>query len=268
MLPIAMGCALLCAFGAGVCITRLGVFNRIALLIYSSRTPTPVERPIGICDENTYCVVVAGQSNVASHGAPRGRAGKNCFALTASGWYVGDDPWPGGSGTGGSVWSRLSPEILDRKIASYVVIGCVAVGSSRVEDWSSGGRLCPKLDEIAQAFAKEQLKVDVVIWHQGETESWQKSADPIEYRRHLSSLVDRWRTEFPNAKIIVCQTSRDGQGVVHPGIRAAQLAVCDISERVVSGPDTDELDDSFRHDGVHWNEKGMKWFAKRLLERL
>jgi len=259
---------LVCVFGAGVLVTKQGIFGKIQRLINSEPPLISIERPSGLNDDNTYCVVVAGQSNAASHGLPRGRAGNGCFALTVSGWFAGEDPWPGSSGNGGSVWSRLAPQIRNSGMADHVVVGCVAAGSCRIDDWVSGGKLKGKLDELAQAYRNENLTVDAVIWHQGETESWQWTADPIDYRQQLSSLVDRCQIQFPEAVIVICQTSRDVEGVVHPGIRLAQQVVCDGRDRVIAGPDTDALDETYRHDGVHWNEKGMECFATLLLERI
>lgn len=102
-----------------------------------------------------------------------------------------------------------------------------------------------RLPEVLKALRSQQLEVDAVVWHQGETEAW------------IASV----RALGIDAPIYVCLTSRDGQGVINLGIRQAQASVWNSQERVFAGPDTDSLGDSLRSDRVHFNARGLEAFA-------
>ncbi len=224
-------------------------------------------RPL-LKDEDTLCVLALGQSNAANHGFPAAIAGGNSFSLSTHGWAVLQDPVPGATGTGGSVWTRLAARALVGELAKNVVIGCVAQGSSAAEDWSAGGMHFTKLLAIKRAFRHENLTPDVIVYHQGETESWNRNADPAYYKRQLVRVIDDLLTSYPGVPILVCQTSRDGDGRVNSSIRYAQETICAEYEMVLRGPDTDSLGGEFRHDGIHFNEKGLESFADMLYEQI
>lgn len=259
---------LICGFGLGVAFQKWVTVGRvIRWLAPGHSTAQDIPRPAGLENDSTLCLLVAGQSNAASHGRPRGRAGEGVYALTAEGWFPAVDPFPGGSGFGGSVWTRLGPMLRHRSLTEQVVIGCVAQGSSSLSAWAPGGGLEPLYRRLGDRFEAERLEIDALIWHQGETESWRNDADSACYRENLERLIDAWQQRFPGVPIVICQTSRDPEGRVNPGIRGAQRAVCE-REGVHVGPDTDALGDKFRHDQVHWNEAGMRVFAEELMTTL
>jgi lysophospholipase L1-like esterase len=141
-----------------------------------------------------------------------------------------------------------------------VVVAAIAQGSSAVADWIPGGVHARRLPEVLKALRSQQLEVDAVVWHQGETEAWIGS-DTAAYAANLRLWIASVRALSIDAPIYVCLTSRDGQGVINPGIRQAQASVWNSQERVFAGPDTDSLGDSLRSDGVHFNARGLEAFA-------
>ena len=228
-----------------------------------------IARPEGLDDESTFCILVLGQSNAANHGWPRARAGKDCYALSAEGWHPAVDPLPGASGEGGSVWTRLAPLMMRDGRTEKVVFACVAQGSSRVVDWLEGGRHEPRIRQILQVLRREELKVDLVIWHQGETESWDDDSDGELYAEQLKGLFRNLRAQGVMSPIMVCQTSVDPDEVVNAAIRDAQKQVAQSMDGVILGPDTDLLGlDHRKEDRVHWNQQGMEAFSQMLMRSM
>jgi len=210
-------------------------------------------------------LLVAGQSNAANHGRPRGRAGAGSYALSTDGFFRLEDPLPGASGTGGSPWPHWAALQQRSRPGSQVVVAAIAQSSSAVADWIPGGVHAQRLPEVLKALRSQQLAVDAVVWHQGETEAW-SGGDATAYAANLRSWIASVRALGINAPIYVCLTSRDGHGVINPAIRQAQASVWNSQERVFAGADTDSLGDGFRSDGVHFSARGLEAFAA-LLQR-
>ncbi|MCP9849788.1 sialate O-acetylesterase [Cyanobium sp. Morenito 9A2] len=205
-------------------------------------------------------LVVIGQSNAGNHGHPPARAGVNAYALSAQGLHRLVDPLPGSSGTGGSPWSRWAALRQLADPGQQVVVASIAQGSSQVVDWINVGAHSQRLPALHAQLKRQGLSVDALVWHQGETEAW-GGDDPKAYAAHLGAWLASVRRLGIQAPIFVCQTSRDGQGVVNPAIRAAQASVWDARAGIYAGADTDSLGAAFRSDGVHFNDKGLEAFA-------
>lgn len=214
------------------------------------------------------CIIAIGQSNVANHGFPIGRGVSNSYAFSVNGWFELVDPVVGGSGNGGSVWTRVAPLVIDRQLGDSFIVASVAQGSSSSEDWAPSGSHYPKLQSVINSLKSESLDVDAVIYHQGETEAWSNNTNGGDYQSHLQLLIEKMRVELPETPIVICITSRDSNGRVNPAVRLAQKRVIDANERVLQGPDTDTLGDDCRCDGVHFNEKGFERFALELVKVL
>ncbi|MEB3350070.1 MAG: sialate O-acetylesterase [Cyanobacteriota bacterium] len=207
-----------------------------------------------------FVLVVAGQSNAANHGQPRGRSGAGSYALSMDGVFRLEDPLPGASGLGGSSWPYWAALQQRGQPGSQVVVAAIAQGSSAVADWIPGGVHAQRLPEALNVLRSHKLDVDAVVWHQGETEAW-NGGDPVAYAANLSRWIASVRALGINAPIYICLTSRDGRGVINPAIRQAQASVWNSQQRVFAGADTDSLGDSFRSDGVHFNGRGLEAFA-------
>ena len=163
-----------------------------------------------------FVLVVVGQSNVANHGRPRGRSGTDNYAVSMNGVFQLEDPLPGASGPGGSPWPHWAALQQRSWPGSQVVVASVAQGSSAVSDWIPGGVHFQRLPDVLEALRQQQLDVDAVMWHQGETESW-SGGDAAAYAANLSSWIASVRALGIKAPIFMCLTSRDssvpGSGV-------------------------------------------------------
>lgn len=261
---IVISVSILLAFIAGIFVQRQGVPG----LLRASLTPGADSRFIPVAPpswRDPLVLVVAGQSNAANHGWHRGRAGAGSYALSVNGLFRLEDPLPGASGPGGSPWPHWAALQQRARPGSQVVVAAIAQGSSAVADWIPGGVHAQRLPDVLRALRSQQLAVDAVVWHQGETEAW-SGGDAAAYAANLRRWIASVRALGIEAPIYVCLTSRDGQGVINPAIRQAQASVWNTQDHVFAGADTDSLGDAFRSDGVHFNARGLEAFAA-LLQR-
>jgi peptidoglycan/LPS O-acetylase OafA/YrhL len=232
-----------------------------------SPEPIPRSKLPEFNNENTLVLLALGQSNAASHGCPRSNAGANCFAFHDGRFFLGTDPWPGGSGRGGSVWSRFAPRAMDEGLAQNVVVACIAQGSTSVRDWIPGTDCFSRAERAISLLRTNQLNVDYIIWHQGESDVIARSGEHQKYANRLNSVIDGIRASGVDAPFVVCQVSTY-RGTTAPAIRLAQLAVCDDKRNVLAGPDTDTFGPESCYAGVHFNASGFSAFAEGLLSTM
>lgn len=253
-------------FGVGVFFQKVVGVGRIVSHLNRPPVHEPI-LPLPIPDyETCFGVLAIGQSNAANHGCCRGRAGIQIYALHEDNYYTAVDPMPGGSGSGGSVWTRLGPRLLEKPGVESVVFACVAQGSSSVESWVRQGSNFWRIESALQSFSSNNVKISVVVWHQGETESWSRHSDGYFYQEKLKEVILSLRSLGIDAPIFVCQTSRDGEGTTNEAIRLAQASVWNKADNVFAGADTDSLGERYRSDGVHFNSRGLERFAELLEE--
>jgi hypothetical protein len=213
---------------------------------------------------NSFVILVMGQSNVANHAMPRGRGGAGTYSFTPDGFFACEDPLPGASGSGGSVWTRWAALRRQTDPVVSVVVACVAQGSSFAHDWKLGGRHYPRVTAVVRSLQSRGYPIAAVIWHQGESEAWRNEIDASLYANELKSVMAGVRDLGVVSPIFVCQTSRDANGTVNLAIRKAQAGLRNSVVRIHAGPDTDLLGVEFRADGVHWNARGLDRFAEEL----
>lgn len=256
------------AFMAGVAFQRSVGIGAVRSWLSSDDAKVKPVDPGQLKNETTFCILAFGQSNAANHGLPKARVGQGIYSFNDGVFFPASDPLPGASGTGGSVWTRLGPRLRTNPENQSLVIACVAQGSSSVVSWRPSGENFKRVRNAVNGLGAAGLRVDLVIWHQGETESWTSETDGVAYQNSLSSVIVGVRQLGVSAPVLVCKTSRDGKGVVNESVRLAQASVCNPNKGVFPGPDTDALGSEFRHDGVHWNGRGLDAFAIALEETI
>lgn len=238
--------------------------------------------------------IVAGQSNSANFGAGRQESISGRFSsLDGAKWAIGNDPQRGGGGGGGS----FMPAFGDAMVAKYnvpVAVACCGIGSTSVRNWLPAGEkmsLPPKSGTfikpagegqwVCSGQAHEMLMKRVnalgqngfraVLWHQGESDSYQDPANDIsggDYRRMMELVIRASRQkagwEIPWITANVSYRS-EGQPE-NPDLRAAQQSLW-ADGVALQGPDTDKL----RHEsraGVHFNPKGLEAHGKLWAEKV
>ena len=205
-------------------------------------------------DDALY-VLVIGQSNSTNyayhyHAAGSGQAsvafGADCYTLA--------DPWPGGTGGRGSVWS-LFADLYAAEHDEPLVILSGGVGGSSVQDWLDKDLLARSRPTIAA----QRERIDVIVWLQGESDRKTSARD---YERQFDRLLAQLRQEGLSAPVMISQTSRWGSTVAD-GPRKGQAGIARRHSDVCLGPDTDLVLD--RYDAVHFSESGAKATAAAFL---
>lgn len=227
--------------------------------------PVPVSPPPV---EQTFVLLALGQSNVANYGFPRGASGAGAYAFATSGTFACVDPLPGADGEQGSVWTRWATMRRERNPDQHVMIATIAQGSSYAADWLPEGRHADRLTKTVKSLQSKGYEIDSVVWHQGETEAWERGTDGSVYASQVRKVIQLLRALDVNAPVLVCQTTRDRDGRQNENIRKAQASLWSANENVWPGPDTDALGDDYRADGVHFNERGFREFAVLLDDAL
>jgi len=210
----------------------------------------------------TLHVLVLGQSNVANHGKPRlkssfGRSFHHNEMRPLA------DPIPGGSGAGGSVWTRFASMVSDTKLAPDLVISLRAIRGTSVKDWSSSGKCYENLVRELPALKTCQVPVTHIVFHQGERDGI-LGTDVDTYVGAFKRLHAAVSEVFPAAQWIICRTSYR-RGRTNETIRNAQEQIIASCANCWRGPDTDQLGADYRHDGTHLNYQGLKAFATALV---
>ncbi|WIT11336.1 sialate O-acetylesterase [Paucibacter sediminis] len=202
-------------------------------------------------------LLVLGQSNAGSHGEPTdpGRAG-TIRLMTSRGCMLAQDPLPGTTGKGGSIWTALPAALQARGLARPVEFSALAVDATRVADWTrNGSPLRERLREHLQMLQQLQWQPDLLLWQQGEADA-AAGTSAEDYRDGLRRLADSLRAAGINAPILLAQSSRCGQSLAEY-TRQARLSLIAEDERFLPGPDTDSLGPDLRDGPCHFNARGL-----------
>lgn len=213
--------------------------------------------------------LVCGQSNAANHGEglfqPREEVRTLNFMTLRS--YVANDPLPGASGSGGSIWSRLGDLLLEGGFFERVLFVPIAFGGTYVADWTTEGRtrrrLTLALSRLRKRLGTAFLDFDAVFWQQGEAEANLTDISAATYAANLGRAVMLLRSCGVFCPVFVAQSTVCNDPIPHPfrnhaAIRAGQLGIVDISTGILRGPDTDLIGPSGRRDGCHFAEAGLR----------
>ena len=214
-------------------------------------------------------LITAGQSNSANFGNPKQQAKDDRVVyFNGKNFVPAKDPIPGGCGGGGSPWPLLG----DRIVASQQVPVCFRSASlnwTEVAAWLPPNTpLYKNLSACAQAFGKDGVRA--VLWHQGESDTLVKTSAET-YAERIKLIVDALNKDTGYAlPWLVAEAS------FHPGSQAPEQAQVAKGQQLLwakgicqQGPITDDLlGAEFRHDGVHFNQKGLEKHADRWFEAL
>jgi hypothetical protein len=216
----------------------------------------------------TGIFLVFGQSNGANSGeapySPRQRVLN--FNIFDGYCYIAMDPLLGATEQKGNFASRLADKLIERDLFDTVVITPIAVGGSRIEEWTTGGSRHRRLQVAIRRIQDAGLAFTHLLWHQGETNA---GYDP-DYQTYVDSFMNihaALHSYGVTAPLYVAQASvcRSPPCEI---IRAAQRAVVDPTRGILAGPDTDLIGIEHRYDGCHMAESGLIMHADLWLEVL
>jgi hypothetical protein len=223
-----------------------------------------VPRTVAACRARTgesHIVLLAiGQSNAANSVRGRYRPSGRVLNFHEGRCFTGEDPVPGATGTGGSVWNRLGDLMLGTRRFETVLVASLAVDATSIADWSPGGSLDARLRDSLRELRVHGLEPTHVLWHQGERDT-QLGTGKATYVRHFSRLLANLRANGLEAPVYVARASYC-RGRTSEAVRAAQRAVVDARAGVLAGPDTDTLvGPGLRHDDCHFSAFGAALHA-------
>jgi len=199
-----------------------------------------------------------GQSNSANFGDTRYTAGDAVanFNLHDGRCYRALDPLFGADGDGGSVWGRLGDRLIASGTFDRVLVVPFGIGGTGLREWTTGGRLHPRVENAARQLQRAQIQPTHVLWHQGEDDALNKTSTE-DYITMFAALVDALRAYGIDAPVFPAVASI----CKHMGsdeIRNAQRALPLRLTGVYPGADTDTLTDMRdRYDFCHFSDRGL-----------
>jgi hypothetical protein len=240
--------------------------------------PPNVANPPG-----TVVIMPFGQSNAANSGEKRYavREAVHVFNIFDMKFYRANDPLPGSSTDGGSVWGWFGDKLIAEGGARSVLIVPIAFGGTYIENWAPGGQLYRRLMFALHRLKKANVEVDMLCWHQGEANANHTRMTADEYCAHFRSILGGLRQAGVNAPVYVALATLC-EDEPHPfqnrrQIRFGQKDLVSIRDGVLPGPDTDRIGIEHRRDGCHFSASGQElaaqaWFqaitAGRLRKRM
>jgi hypothetical protein len=211
--------------------------------------------------------LVFGQSNAANFGETLHTSGPGVYNLYQGRLYRARDPLRGANGEWGSVWTRLGDRLIAEKRYDTVIFVPVAVGGTEIARWAPDGDLHQLLLKAIEDTQRRKLKFTHLLWHQGESDGvlFTRKAD---YQARFLAMLGSIREHGVGAPIYVAVATRCGTYPVSPEIQQAQRELVDPAAGILAGPDTDLLDETWRHDGCHFSAGGLEQHARLWLEAL
>lgn len=230
--------------------------------VYSDRV---LPRPI--VSGRALVLLAFGQSNAANAGEPGyvAKGKSRVFNVLDSQFYQASDPLPGASNSGGAVWGRVADRLIAGHSYEEVIVASIAFGGTFITDWAPGGPYHRRLMFAVHRLRMAKLEIGMLCWQQGEAEANLTDMSAETYRGHFLAItraLRAWRVFAPIFVAIATVCDND----VHPfknhaAIRSAQRSLVSIGDRILPGPDADELGSEFRIDGCHFSVAGLDRLA-------
>lgn len=231
--------------------------DHVAEKLSRIQVPRPeLERPCGDLDSKRVFLVI-GQSNAANHGETPGSsehglvwAGGKCYALV--------DPLPGGTGRGGSIWTRFADLWFDRTGESTVFV-VLAVDATTVGEWVSHPKLVARFGNLLTSLRDHTVELDAVLWQQGEADAQRKTSRQ-DYISSSGGITKRLRPHDSERPLFVAKSTRCRSSKYEP-VRLAVKELIENWKGVYAGPDADLIDLAYRFDGCHFSDIGLRHSA-------
>lgn len=200
-----------------------------------------------------------GQSNAGNHGERRYTGSAGVFTFDGQRCVPAQDPMPGTSGAGGSVWVALANRWVAEGRARQVLVVTRAQESTGIAQWQPGGALFGRIVATSGALRLRGVKISRIFWSHGETDAALGTPESA-YSNGLSSLIVGIRRAGIDAPIHVALASVCGPAA-SPAIRRAQFAAVG-GMGVLAGPDLDRIGAGDRHERCHFSGTGQELAAK------
>jgi hypothetical protein len=225
--------------------------------------PTAIGRQQVSCadDKTKFVIVTLGQSNAANFAAGRYSAHNDVvnFNFYDGQCYRAIDPLVGASGDGANFATRLGDILIERRFAERIVIAPIAMGNTRIEDWSSAGVFNQRIRVLIRRLSDAGMAPDVILWQHGEGNVGDDDPGGRNYSRHLLDVVQTFRTYGIAAPFMIalCALVADPPPTSE-NVRAGQREAVRAGIGTFPGPDTDRIGHDDRFDRIHMSESGVR----------
>jgi hypothetical protein len=217
---------------------------------------------------HTAVMLTLGQSNAANSGDTPYTPSRRVFNfnLFDGNCYIAHDPLLGTTEGRGNFAGRMADMLIERGLFDSIVLVPIAVGGSRIEEWTTGGSRHRRLQIAIKRATGWGLRFTHVLWHQGETNARHDPDGPL-YAACFMNIHAALRRYGVHAPIYVAQATICVGPPVET-IRAAQRAVVDPALGIFAGPDTDTIGEQDRFDACHMAESGLVKHAELWVDAL
>jgi hypothetical protein len=197
---------------------------------------TPMACPTGDANLPPLRLLVLGQSNAANHGELAPTTLSNQVTVWFEGrCYTANDPLPGGTGRGGSLWSWLPSELRQQGIHRPVTLSVLAVGATSISDWTTpGAPLHKALQRTAVQLAETKQLPHLVLWQQGEADALTGLPSDA-YLASLRALATQLAAAGIQAPILLGKSTLCRQAPSPAIRRAMDMATVDHRPQLPSG---------------------------------
>ncbi|MEG2848469.1 MAG: sialate O-acetylesterase [Bacilli bacterium] len=214
-------------------------------------------------------ILIIGQSISSNCNEYKYAAINNIYQINLQGNRIpAKDPFVWADCRGGSMWMPLGDMMIKNKMADEVTFMPIGVGGTSVNDYQPSGRAYPKLLQAISIIKTKKIKFDYIFWHQGSSDI---GMNPIIYKQRFLSLVSQINKlgDLRSSKWIIARHSKC-YDKIDKNIWKVQteLGGEDNYFRFFLGPDTNVLDNSYRFDTCHLNQKGQVKMAEMWFKSL
>ena len=176
------------------------------------------------------------------------------------------EPLPGVDGRSGGFGHVSSDTIYFLKknynFTENIVFLGFSKGGTKAQDWASDP-LSNKFTFLLKKLKKDNMEIDYVFWHQGESEI--KKANRIYYQKYINDiqlifkkfLTSSKKTKIGMALVSVCNSEKS------KSLIDSQRSIIQSDDRVFLTLNTDNLGRSYRYDGCHFNSLGASVIGER-----
>ena len=232
---------------------------------YDMSTYTPVYgRPVA--GQTTGVVIFAGQSQFTNFiNGTYSMTQSNAHMLNPynGGVYDVKEPVVGTNGglpgSLGNPYGSMSATVADLLRAAgwrqRVIIGNCCAGGTSSAQWATGDCV-QRIRVMCRRMRANNLTPDVIFWHQGETDET-SGFTSSQVRDNIRAVKAIFVEEGVTCPMLVCLVARSSAGAVgganYLAVRQGQADACSVALGIYQGPDTDIYDNTYRWDGLHFN---------------
>ena len=222
------------------------------------------------CPKNKSVILIIGQSNAANSGLALIKEDKKNLNFNPADnfCYQLSEPVLGAGGThGDSITSSIGKKI---KIKDKIIFLNISVGGSSISEWVKwyGSDVNKSLKFILN---ENYLKASV--WMQGEAEDFKSSKNYFKNFMTLKDIIFKdLQNQFNNSLFIITRSTicanRENQEIINLEMEKQRQKIRKNFKNIELLKITDTLDKSYRHDGCHFNRKGIDKISSIIADKI